>query len=690
MCLHIEIEDGVAIVTVNNPPVNAINKNVRCGLLEAMDVALAGKAKSMVITGRGKAFVAGADAKEFDAPPQEPHLNDVLSRLASLPIPTICAINGVALGGGLEIALACRYRVASPSASLGLPEVTLGIVPGAGGTQRLPRAVGLTKAIELVGFGKAIRASEALAIGLIHAVADDPVAFAKAVDLTVLSEIEPLDLMPTPTSDTATVQHAVEQVVRKSAGQIAPKKAVDLVLLAGSCEISEGLAKERATFLELRGSEQARAFRHVFFAERAAVSRGSNFPSPERELRTALVVGGGNMGAAIAYALASSGLSVTILETDNGASARANENADRILEQGRSRGLLTDGEAQALKARISHRVRHEKLEVVDIAIEAAFEDMAVKKAIFASLIAILPDTTILATNTSYLDVNELASEIPNPGRFVGLHFFSPAHIMKLLEIVRGDHTSPETLGVAYALAKALRKVPVLSGVCDGFIGNRILARYRQAADILLLEGATPYQIDEAMRAFGMAMGPYEAQDMSGLDIAYANRKRQNLRKRTDVRYVPIADRLVENHKRLGRKSEAGWYDYEGGKPAQSPTVIALLERASHEARVERRAFRLCDIQERTMIAMIAEAASILEEGIAERSEDIDLVLMHGYGFPRWRGGLLHYADTIGSKKLLARMEELSAQDPISWPIPDIIGRLASSNSSFSGISETIV
>jgi 3-hydroxyacyl-CoA dehydrogenase len=336
------------------------------------------------------------------------------------------------------------------------------------------------------------------------------------------------------------------------------------------------------------------------------------------------------MGAAIAYALASSGLSVTILETDNGASARANENADRILEQGRSRGLLTDGEAQALKARISHRVRYEKLEVVDIAIEAAFEDMAVKKAIFASLIAILPDTTILATNTSYLDVNELASEIPNPGRFVGLHFFSPAHIMKLLEIVRGDHTSPETLGVAYALAKALRKVPVLSGVCDGFIGNRILARYRQAADILLLEGATPYQIDEAMRAFGMAMGPYEAQDMSGLDIAYANRKLQNLRNRTDVRYVPIADWLVENHKRLGCKSEAGWYDYEGGEPAQSPTVIALLERASHEARIERRAFRLCDIQERTMIAMIAEAASILEEGIAERSEDIDLVLIHGY------------------------------------------------------------
>ncbi|WP_203437260.1 MULTISPECIES: 3-hydroxyacyl-CoA dehydrogenase [Rhizobium] len=435
--------------------------------------------------------------------------------------------------------------------------------------------------------------------------------------------------------------------MKKSSGQVAPRKAVDLVLLSGMSQIDEGLAKERSIFLELRGSEQARALRHVFFAERGAASRGGEFPAPQRQLRTALVVGGGNMGAAIAYALAVGGLNVTILETDSGASRRAKSNSDRIIKQGKSRGILTQGEAQALTAPINHRVGYDCLDAVDIAIEAVFEDMAVKKAVFASLAAALPDPTILATNTSYLDINELALEVQSPERFLGLHFLSPAHIMKLLEIVRGDKTSPETLGVAYALAKTLRKVPVLSGVCDGFIGNRILARYRQAADLLLLEGATPYQIDEAMRSFGMVMEPYEAQDMSGLDIAYANRQRQKLRKSNDVRYVPIAHRLVEDYKRLGRKTEACWYNYEGINPTQSSVVLSLLDQVSHEANIERRTFNSPEIQERLLEAMIGEARSILGEGIAERPEDIDLVMIHGYGFPRWRGGLLDYAERQG-------------------------------------------
>lgn len=642
MPVHISFEDGVALFTIANPPVNAINKAIRQGLSDAIDFAVSRQAQRIVITGEGKAFVAGADAKEFDAPPQEPHLNDVLSVLANSPVPTLCAIDGVALGGGLEIALACRYRIASPSSSLGLPEVTLGIVPGAGGTQRLPRVVGLPKAIELVGSGRAIKAEEALAIGLINAVSEDPVTAARMIDVTMLSEIRQTDLLRVPTAEALVVQQAIEQVLKKPAGQIAPKKAVDLVLYAAASEISEGLAKERSTFLDLRGSEQARALRHVFFAERSAASRGSQFPTTQRQLRTALVVGGGNMGAAIAYALAVGGLDVTILETDSGASSRAKSNADRIIGQAKSRGILTSGEARSLAARINHRVGYENLEAIDIAIEAVFEDMGVKKAVLSSLAAALPETTILATNTSYLDVNELASVVPSPGRFLGLHFFSPAHIMKLLEIVRGDRTSPETLAIAYSLAKMLRKVPVLSGVCDGFIGNRILARYRQAADILLLEGATPYQVDEAMRSFGMAMGPYEAQDMSGLDIAYANRQRQKLSKSSDVRYVSIADKLVEDYKRLGRKTEAGWYNYEGINPTQSSVVLSLLDQASHEANIERQAFDLPEIQERVLEAMISEAKLILDEGIAEKPEDIDLVMIHGYGFPRWRGGLMHY------------------------------------------------
>jgi 3-hydroxyacyl-CoA dehydrogenase len=685
MTVHFELSDRVALVTIDNPPVNAINKDVRQGLLDAMNRAVASDAERVIITGSGRVFVAGADAKEFDTPPQEPHLNDVLRKLSAFPIPVIAAINGVALGGGLEIALASRYRIAAPSVTLGLPEVTLGIVPGAGGTQRLPRLIGVSKAIELIGTGKAIGAKEATAIGLIDEVSDNPVEAARRVDVGRLLQALSVDLLPPLIVDEAAVTSVSAQIARRSTGQIAPQRAIELIVSSANLNIADGLAQERATFLELRSSDQARALRHVFFAERSALSQGNEFPKPASEIRTAIVVGGGNMGASIAYAFAASGISVTVIETSDDASTRAEGNVKRIVDQGISRKIFTEQAALDVAARIAFRFGYDDLEPVDLAIEAAFEDMEVKRTILTSLAEALPETTILATNTSYLDVNTLAEGIHSPGRFLGLHFFSPAHIMKLLEIVRSDKTSPETLGAAFALAKSLKKVPVISGVCDGFIGNRILSRYRQAADILLLEGATPSSIDAAMRSFGMAMGPYEAQDMSGLDIAYANRKRQNLRARSDVRYVPIVDRLVEEENRLGRKSGAGWYDYEGDRASPSPVVDAQLVRASQEANIGRVDISEKDIQDRILLAMISEATAILEEGIAQRPRDIDLVLVHGYGFPRWRGGLMHYADTLGISEIAESVAELTAFDPISWPVPKLLSKLAATGQLFKSL-----
>jgi 3-hydroxyacyl-CoA dehydrogenase len=425
--------------------------------------------------------------------------------------------------------------------------------------------------------------------------------------------------------------------------------------------------------------------RHVFFAERAAQSRGKNFPAPAREIKSAIVVGGGTMGAAISYALALAGLRVHVVETDAAGQVRAEANVAKLVIQGAERGAIAD--VDALRAHFGFGVGYGALPPVDLAIEAAFESLEVKQVIFAALQAALPTTTILATNTSYLDVNQLAEGIDDPGRFVGLHFFAPAHVMKLLEIVRGNQTSDVTLGQAFALAKRLGKMPVVSGVCDGFIGNRILSRYRMVVDQLMIEGSCPKGVDDAMRSFGMAMGPYEAQDMSGLDIAYANRKRQNLKQRMGARYVPIADTLVEDLKRLGRKTGAGWYDYDAaGKPVESDVVTHAIYRASDAAGITRTAMPKDNISERAVLAMIMEAIRILDEGIAARPQDIDLVMVHGYGFPRWRGGLMHHADCLTPAVVLLQITALAKGDPQSWSVPGLLQRLVRDGRSFDSLN----
>ena len=675
MVVRVEYGDGAAVVVIDNPPVNVIGSAVRSGLLDAFD-EIAGKDVSRVIvTGAGRAFVAGADAREFGGAPVPPHLPDILDRLETLTVPTIAAINGAALGGGLEIALACRYRIAAPSATLGLPEVTLGVVPGAGGTQRLPRLIGVGNAVGLIAEGRVLRAAEAEAAGIVDAVADDPVAAARALPDALLQAAPRLGALPGPAPDTEAVAAARAQAGKRMAGQVAPLRAIELVAASATLAFEAGLRAEREVFLELRGSDQAAALRHVFFAERAAMRpRGS-----AAEVKQAVVVGGGNMGASIAYALAQAGIEVALVEADAAGVERARANVGRLFDQAVKRGITTAAAASAAQAeRFAFVEGYDSLPAAEIAIEAAFESIDVKKSIFARLDAALPPGAVLATNTSYLDVNRIAEGVPAPGRVLGLHFFSPAHVMKLLEIVKARDTSDEALALGFGLAARLKKIPVPAGVCDGFIGNRILTRYRQVCDVMLIDGALPWEVDAAMTEFGFAMGPYAVQDLSGLDIAYAARQPRGWKHDPSFRYVPIADRMVEELKRLGRKTGAGWYDYPGdGAASPGAPVEALILEEARRAGVARRGFDAGEIRDRALAAMIDEAVRILDEGIAERPSDIDLVMIHGYAFPRWRGGLMHYADRVGLAKILRRVESYAAADPLSWQPGALMRRLVS-------------
>lgn len=671
MSLSMRREGNTGYVTLDNPPVNAIGQPMRLGLLEAVRWAEAQMLDRVIVTGAGRAFAAGADAREFDGGPLEPHLPDVLEAIERSFVPWVAAVNGVALGGGAEIALACRMRIMAPGAQIGLPEVHLGVIPGAGGTQRLPRLAGLEKALSVISLGKPLSASEALACGFVHAVDDDPVAAAYMVNTEELGCIVPVWELPMPAHDDGLLSAARATAAKKLPGQIAPQRAIDVVEHGLGLGFAEAMTKERATFLELKQGEQARALRHMFFAERAAKAPDWLTAEPVA-LDTVAVVGGGTMGAGIAVALLNVGLRVVLLETDAEGVARARANVDKIIEASLSRGLIDAAGAADRRARLEISDDYTVAAQATLAIEAAFESMEVKREVFARLEASLPPGAVLATNTSYLDINEIGAGLSDPARVLGLHFFAPAHIMKLLEIVRGQATSDRALATGFALAKRLRKVPVLAGVCDGFIGNRILARYREAADTVFMDGSTPWDVDEAMVDFGYAMGPYEAQDLSGLDIAHANRRRQDATRDPARRYIPIADRMVELGK-LGRKTGAGWYRYPGGGgKVEDPIVADLALEEAHFAGVARTDYGAEAIRERLLLAMINEAADILGERIALSARDIDLVTVFGYGFPRWRGGLMHYADTLGVARIVARLEALAQEDPVAWKVSPVL------------------
>lgn len=664
-------EDNVGFVEINNAPVNAIGLKVRKELLEAVRWAENLKLDRVIVYGNGGIFAAGADAKEFDAPPVEPHLPDILNAIDQSEVPWIAAIDGVALGGGAEIALACRMRVMTPRARIGFPEVTLGVIPGAGGTQRLPRLVGLSHALEMISGGKPLSATAAQQMGLVHYVDEDAQHSAFMINTEELGTTVPTQDLPAPANNADEFESARKVAAKKSHGQIAPIRAIEVIEKTIGLPFEQGLAMERQTFIELRGSAQAKALRHIFFAERAA-KLPSDVVAKAVELNHVAVVGGGTMGSGIAYALLNAGLSVTLLESDDAGVERAKANVETIVSASLKRGLIDEGGASSRLERFNATTDYSRVADANLAIEAAFESMDVKRTVFAALEQALPADAILASNTSYLDVNELANSVSDPTRVIGLHFFAPAHIMKLLEIVRGEKSSDSAIATSFALAKQLRKIPVMVGVCDGFVGNRILARYREAADTVFMDGSTPWDIDNAMVEFGYAMGPYTAQDLSGLDIAHANRRRQDATRDPARRYIPIADRMVELGK-LGRKTGAGWYRYpDGSGRVDDPIVADLGIEEAHFAGIKRVDYSADEIRERLTLAMINEAADLLHEGIARSASDIDLVTVFGYGFPRWRGGLMHYADTIGVDKIVSKLKQLESEDAIAWKVSPLL------------------
>ncbi len=666
MVVSIDRDGDIAVVTVDNPPVNALGRALRQGLWDAVATLDAESAvRAVVLICAGRTFIAGADVTEFGKPPVPPHLPDLVARIEGAAKPWIAAIHGSALGGGFEVALGCRFRVAAPDASVGLPEVTLGIVPGAGGTVRTPRLVGPEQAVEMVASGRPVKAPKALSLGLIDKVIEGDLrrgAVAFAAEAAGKPLPAPLcDRTPAPAPES--FWEAQEAAVAKSAkGAEAPLRALACVKRAVTGSFGSAMAFERETFLDLRGSEQAAALRHVFFAERAAPRPTALKGVDPRQVRSAAVIGGGTMGAGIGVAVRDAGLPVVLVERDDNAVERGLANLRGIFDGAVKRGRLTEAQAADRLAGVTGTTDYDALADTDLVIEAVFEEIGVKRGVFERLGAVCRPDAILATNTSYLDPREIAAGLPKPERFIGLHFFSPANVMKLLEIVPIPETAPDVLATGFTLARQLGKVPVQAGICDGFIGNRILRHYRGAAEALVRKGVPFTEVDAAMRGFGMAMGPFEAQDLGGLDIAFL--QREGARARGEDVADTLSDILVRAD-RKGQKTGGGWYDYTPGdrRPRPSARVSELL--ASHitpGAELDRET-----IARRLVAEMAEEGAAILAEGIATQASDIDLVEIHGYGFPRWRGGPMFHASRRGVDGLTADLGRAP-----SWTLADLL------------------
>ena len=667
----VEREGGIAWVVVNNPPVNATSTAVRAGLEKAVREVQG--ADLAVLRCEGPTFIAGGDMSEFDAPAAAPHLPDVVQAIEDSETPFLALLHGNVLGGGFEIAMGCAWRIAAPGTRFGLPEVNVGLIPGAGGTQRLPRLIGLEPAIELACSGAILKAERLLELGGIDAIEEgDLLQAARAFAADLPARPVAVSQRPAIEIDPALIEASRAEIAKNAKGATAPLDNLEALQWA-ALPFAQGQPRERERHLALRRSPQSRALRHAFFAERRVSRPEAIEGAAPRDIAHVAVVGGGLMGAGIATALLNAGLPVTILERDAEAAEGALTRVRGLLESGLKRGKITEAQLEERMERFAAETDYAKASGADLAIEAVFEDVDVKREVFARLAAVLRPGAILATNTSYLDPREIFAGIDNPDRCLGLHFFSPAHVMKLLEIVKTPATAPEVLATGFALARRLRKVAVLSGICDGFIGNRMLAAYRREADYLLADGALPYQIDAAMRAFGLPMGPYEMQDMSGLQIAWANRKRQAATRAPDERYVTIADQLCEMG-RLGQRAGKGWYAYEEGsrKPVRDPEVEALIEAYSAQQGIARRGFTEEDISARLLAVLANEGARIVEEGIAEDDAAVDMVQVHGYGFPRWRGGPMHYAAETGWEETAAVMRQVAGESPGSW----VIGPLA--------------
>jgi 3-hydroxyacyl-CoA dehydrogenase len=681
-------QDGIAIVTIASPPVNALDAGLRAGLAAAVQQADADPGiRAIVIAAEGRTFIAGADISEFGKPPLPPSLPDVINGFDTVTKPIVAAIHGAALGGGLEVALGCHARIAGPGAKLGLPEVKLGLIPGAGGTQRLPRLIGAAAAFKLMAEGAPVSAAEALALGIVDAMAETGLldaAVAKANDLAaagILRRTRDLDRQSATGGREAFEQAAAAALKRDPAlPNIAALAEAMRATFTDSFE--DGLALERARFVELVADDRSKALRYAFFAERES-ARVPGLPkdTAPRPIGQAAVIGAGTMGAGIAVCFANAGIPVTVIETTAELLARGLDRVTQTYASAVKRGSLSAEEEARRNALISGRVGLDAAAEADIVVEAAFEDMDLKTQIFGTLDRVAKPGAILATNTSYLDVDRIAAATSRPESVIGLHFFSPANIMRLLEVVRGAKTAPDVLATGIDLGRKLGKVPVVVGVCRGFVGNRMLARRTQEAERLLIEGALPHEVDAALTGFGFRMGPFAVSDLAGLDIAWRNRKALG-------QVAPVADALCEAG-RLGQKTGKGYYLYpEGARSGvRDPEVEALLQQVSADLGVARRSIPAAEIVERLVYPMINEGARILDEGIAQRPGDIDVIWLNGYGWPAWRGGPMRYADSIGLAAVAGRLEAFAAArgEPSLAPAP-LLRRLADAGQGFADLA----
>lgn len=680
----------VGIVTVDSPPVNALGLAVRKGMLDRFNRAIDdADVKAIVLICAGRTFIAGADITEFGKPPQDPWLPAVLDVMENSPKPILAAIHGTALGGGLEVALACHYRCGVASAKFGLPEVLLGLLPGAGGTQRLPRIVGVEKALDMITSGTPIGAKAAADLGLIEEVIEgDLLEGAIALAEKIVAEERPLnkvrDLNDKVTGvDTAIFDKYRAKLAQRKRNFIAPQRCVDAVEAACTLPFDEGIKKEGQLFMELMTSDQSKAQQHIFFAERQA-AKIPDVPkdTPVAQIKRVGILGAGTMGGGIAMNFVNVGIPVTILETkqeflDKGFGIIKGNYARTV-----SKGRLSEGDMEKRMGLITMSLDYNDFSDVDMVIEAVFEEMDIKKEVFAKLNDVCKPEAILATNTSTLDVDEIASATDRPEKVIGTHFFSPANVMKLLEVVRGAKTSKETLATTMAVTKAIRKVGAVVGVCDGFVGNRMVHGYGREAAFLLEEGALPHQVDAAIYNFGMAMGPIAMGDMAGLDVGWRIRKRQG--RPEGKRYSAIADKICEMG-RYGQKTGSGYYQYEKGNrnPLPDLQIEELIVNESKELGIERREIGDDEIVERCIYALVNEGAFILEEGIAQRASDIDVIYIYGYGFPVYRGGPMKYADLVGLDKVYKRICEFDeAADDDRWKPAPLLKELAEAGKTF--------
>ena len=692
-----ERRGGVGVILVKNPPVNALSAAVRKGLQDCLAEGNADAGvTALVLAGDARTFIAGADIREFGKPPSGPGLNDVNAAYETNKKPVIAAIHGTALGGGLEVALSCAARVAIASAKVGLPEIILGLLPGAGGTQRLPRVVGPAAALEMVTSGRHVSAKEALALGVVDKIVDGKdlaalidgacafaAEYAKKPAQPPVSQRQ--DKIKPGSYPADLFEKARADFGKRARGQDAPQRCIDAVEAGATLPFEQGLARERELFLTLMGKPQSRSKIHAFFSEREAGKvPGVDDKTPVRPIRRVAVIGAGTMGGGIAMNFVNVGIPVVQLEMSQEAMERGRKIMAGNWKAQVDRGRLSQAEMDKRLGLITPAFDYEAIADCDMVIEAVFEEMDIKKQVFTKLDQVMKPGAILATNTSTLDVNEIAAVTKRPQDVIGLHFFSPANVMRLLEIVRGDKTAPDVLNTSMKVARQISKLPVVVGVCDGFVGNRMLARYGAQAQRLVEEGASPAEVDRALTNFGLAMGPFAMGDLAGLDVGWRIRKRRAAEGRGESN-APITDAICELG-RFGQKTGAGWYKYEKGSrtPIPDPEVEKVINEAREKHQMRPRKISDEEIVKRCMYALVNEGALILEEGKAYRASDIDAIYLNGYGFPAWRGGPMFDAENNGLENVLADIKAFAKTDPASWKPAPLLEKLVADKKSFYG------